>query len=265
MEPARASLRRAPLGRAVSRAAAALLAVALGAGVPASAQAPRPEEEGRKAAPQARKRPPAGKRGKAILTWEHLKDSDGREFEDFSAFVSYRQAYVQVWSGEFTDGAEIGGYVRDRRRSTYGGLYRFRDGFDHVLQFNTEQVLRNGFVAAGSLRAIRIIPDNVPGDRDQLQVGAGFDRYHGDYDFLSFRGVSDPREGGRWTFITSHRFHRGEEVYVQPGFIIRTDRSTGWFLQGKVRRFRWMVGDFARFDFTEVDRTVYSIGYEIPF
>jgi hypothetical protein len=25
------------------------------------------------------------------------------------------------------------------------------------------------------------------------------------------------------------------------------------------------VGDFARFDFTEVDRTVVSVGYEIPF
>jgi len=231
------------------RAAAALLAAALVAGAPASAQPPRPEDGGRK----------------AILTWEHLKDSNDQEFEDFSAFVSWKQAYVQVWSGEFTDGAEIGGYVKDRRRSTYGAMYRFRDGFDHVVQVGTEQVLRKGFVAAASLRGIRVIPDPSPEARNQVQAGAGFDWYHGDYDFLSFRAVSDPREGGRWTFITSHRFHRGEPVYVQPGFIIRTDRSTGWFLQGKIRRFRWMVGDFARFDFTEVDRTVVSVGYEFPF
>jgi hypothetical protein len=251
---------------AAGRAAAVLLAAVLWAGAPLSAQTPRPEDEGSKSsAPRTGKRPPAGELGKVILTWEHLEDSNDREFEDFSAFVSWRQAHVQVWSGEFTDGAEIGGYLKDRRRSTYGGLYRFRDGFDHVVQIGTEQVLRHGFVAAASLRAIRVIPDPAPEDRYQAQLGAGFDWYHGDYDFLSFRAVSDPREGGRWTFITSHRFHRGEPIYVQPGFIIRTDRSTGWFVQGKIRRFRWMVGDFARFDFTEVDRTVYSVGYEIPF
>jgi hypothetical protein len=112
------------------------------------------------------------------------------------------------------------------------------------------------------LRGIHVIPDDPTVDKDQLQFGTGFDWYWGDYNFLSMRAITDPRESGRWSFITSHRFQRTPEYYVQPGFIIRTDRSTGWFLQGKIRWFRWGVGSFDRFDWTATDRTIYSAGVE---
>lgn len=256
----------------------ALLLLALAAALPAAAQTRLPEEEERIEARRAEpdRRWPEGRRGKVILAWDHLEDSNDREFEDYWAFVSYKQFHVQVWSGEFTDGVELGGYLRDHRRSTYAGLYRFRDDFDHVLQFDTEQVLAKGWVLAAMLRGIRIIDfdekkeeaalsEERLGDEEQLQFGTGFDWYWGDYNFLSFRAISDPREGGRWSFITSHRFHHSEPIYVQPGFIIRTDRSTGWFLQGKIKAFRWLVGDFDRFDFTDVDRTIYSAGVELAF
>jgi hypothetical protein len=215
--------------------------------------------------PPAEESRPAAPRGKVILAWDHLKDSNDRTFEDFSAFVSYRQSHLQVWSGEFTDGAEIGGYLKDSRRSTYAGLYRFRNRFDHVLQFETEQLLKHGFVLAGMLRGIHVIPDDPSVDENQVQFGTGFDWYRGDYDLLSFRAISDPREGGRWSFVTSYRLHRTEQYYVQPAFVIRTDRSTGWFVQGKIRWFRWMVGRFDRFDFTDVDRTIYSAGVELTY
>jgi len=248
------------------------------------AQTRQPEEE-RRAARQT-KTPlkwPDGKRGKVILMWEHLVDDNAesggegdREFEDFTAFVSYKQAHFQVWTGEFTDGAEIGGYLRDRRRSTYSGLYRFRNNFDHVLQFDTEQVLGKGWVSATMLRGIRVLHHDAAvaeaagtdlrvGEETQFQFGQGFYWYYGDYNFLTSRAVSDPREGGRWTFISSNRFHHSENIYVEPGWIIRTDRSTGWFFGGKIKYFRWLVGDFDRFDWTDTDRTVYSAGVEIPF
>jgi len=258
----------------------------VGAVSPAFAQVQQQEEERRQA--RETKEPlkwPDGKRGKVILMWEHLKDENAqagdegdREFEDFSAFVSYKQSHFQVWTGEFTDGAQIGGYVRDRRRSTYSGLYRFRNNFDHILQFDTEQILGKGWVATTMLRGLRIQHHDAAlreaaaaggdarvGDEDQLQFGAGFYYYWGDYNFLTSRGVTDPREGGRWTFITSDRFHHSEKIYVEPGWIIRTDRSTGWFFGGKINYFRWLVGDFDRFDWTDVDRTVISAGVEIPF
>lgn len=219
---------------------------------------------------------PPGQRGKAVVMWEHLEDSNGQEFEDFSAFVSYKQVHAQIWGGEYTDGFQFGGYLRDHRKSTYAGLYRYRDDFDHVVQFDTEQVLPKGFVLAGMARLIRItdfeakeqaalISGEEIGGETQIQVGAGFDRYWGDYNFLSFRAVNDSREAGRWSFIVSHRFQKDPGFYIQPGIILRTDGEQGWFLRGKIKMFVWSVGDFDRFDWADVDRTTYMAGVEIPF
>jgi len=205
---------------------------------------------------------PAKPLGTAIVQWDHLVDSDDDTFEDFWGFLSYKQAHVQAWYGDFTKGGEIGGYLKDRRRSTYSGMYRYRKDFDHVVQFDTEQILKKGFVAAGMLRGIHVIPDNAPGDRNMIQFGGGMDYYWGDYNFLSVRAISDPREGGRWSFVTSHRFQRDLSFYVQPGIVLHTDGSAGWFLQGRYKMFRWGAGKYDRFDFTEVDRTVYSAGLE---
>ena len=259
-------------------AALALLLGAAGFSAPALAAADplRVEEERAERPGQIDAQWPPGKRGKVILMWEHLDDSNDQEFEDFSAFVSYKQSHFQVWSGEFTDGFQLGGYLRDRRRSTYSGLYRFRDDFDHVLQFDTEQVLGKGWVLPVMLRGISVIDhdekvlaaagtDERVGDKEQLQFGTGFDKYYGDWDFMSFRAISDPRAGGRWSFILSNRFHHSEPIYVQPGYIIRTDRSTGWFVQGKIKAFRWLIGDYDRFDYTDVDRTIVAAGVELTY
>jgi hypothetical protein len=208
---------------------------------------------------------PPGKRGRWGGWWDHYRDSDDQTFDDFSVFGVYKQVYGQIWSGDYTDGVEIGGYLRDHRRSTYGGFYRFRDDYDHVVQLETAQVLGHGFVGVGSVRFIRVIPDDVEGDRNQVQFGAGFDWYHGDYDFLTFRAISDPREGGRFTFVLSHRFYLREWLYLEPAIMPRTDGSTNWFLRGKVKYFVWLVGDFNQFDFTDVDRKQLSLGIEIPF
>jgi len=79
------------------------------------------------------------------------------------------------------------------------------------------------------------------------------------------RAINDPREGGRWSFIASNRFHHGESIYVQPGVIFHTDSSPGWFLQGKIHWLRWGFGEYDRFDFTEVDRKVFSLGVEFTY
>jgi hypothetical protein len=229
-------------------------ALALGAGVPCLG-ASGPADAGKPTAPQ----------GRVIVQWDHLVDSNDRTFEDFWGFATYKQTHYQAWYGEFTKGAEVGGFLQDHRRSTYAGLYRYRKDFDHVVEFDTEQLLKKGFVLAGMLRGIHVIPDNAPDDQNMLQFGAGLDYYWGDYNFLSVRAVNDPRESGRWSFITSHRFQRDPAIYVQPGIILRTDGSTGWFLQGKYRWFRWGAGRYDRFDFTDVDRTIYSVGVELSY
>ncbi|MCZ6695939.1 MAG: hypothetical protein O7A63_05280 [Acidobacteria bacterium] len=244
---------------------AAALGIVMGSTRTAEAAQPARDEREEDRREDAKRNWPPGKRGKVIAAWDHIEDSNDKEFEDFWAILSYKQSHFQVWSGEYTDGFQFGGYLKDDRRSTYSAFYRYRDDFDHVLQFDVEQVLPRGFVQATMLRGIRIIPDNTGEDRYQLQFGAGFDWYWGDYNFLTFRAISDPREGGRWTFITGHRFQRTEDFYVQPAIITRTDGTTGWLIRGKINYFRWMVGDFDRFDYTDIDRTIYSVGVEIPY
>lgn len=262
--PGTALRRGAPLASAL----ALVLAASFSAG-PVDAAGP-----GSTPAPPRTNRAPVPARplGTAIIQWDHLVDSDDDTFEDFWGFLSYKQVHAQAWYGDFTKGGEVGGYLKDRRRSTYSGMYRYRKDFDHVVQFDTEQVLKKGFVAAGMLRGIHVIPDPVAtclvdptacgGDRNMIQFGGGMDYYWGDYNFLSVRAISDPREGGRWSFVTSHRFQPDPSFYIQPGIILHTDGSAGWFLQGRYKIFRWGAGKYDRFDFTEVDRTVYSAGLE---
>jgi len=241
------------------------LALAVAAGIgPARAQAPAPEQrrdERREAQPEAA-RPPLGN---VIIQWDHLDDSNDRNFEDFWAFGSYKQSHAQVWYGQYTKGVEVGGFLKDRRRSTYGGLYRYRQDFDHVVQFDTEQILKKGFVLAGMVRGIQVIPDDPTVDKHQVQFGAGFDYYWSDWNFASVRAISDPREGGRWSLIASNRFQWDPTFYVQPGVVVSTDNSTGWFLQGRYRLLRWGVGNYDRFDWTAVNRTVYSLGVEFSY
>jgi hypothetical protein len=228
---------------------------------------------------------PAGKRGKYAFWWDHYRDSNDNDFDDFSFFISYKQVYTQVWSGEYTDGVEIGGYLKDRRKSSYNGMVRWRNGQDYVAQFDTGQVLGHGFVWVGSIRFIHVIPstvdddadgipddtdgdgvpDPIPGGRNQVQFGTGIDWYHGDYDFGTFRAISDPREGGRWTFQLSHRFYHGPQFYLEPAILPRTDGTTNWFLRGKYKAFVWLVGEFNQFDFTSIERKQVSLGLEFAY
>jgi hypothetical protein len=244
---------------AVALAAALLAAAVTGAGM-SSARAATPP--GRTSPPPPRAAVPPPDRGRGILQWDHIEDSNDNTFDDFWGFLSYRQTHYQVWYGDFTKGGEVGGFLRDHRRSTYSAFYRYRKDFDQVLEIETEQILRKGFVLAALLRGIHVIPEGAGVERDQVLYGTGLDYYWSDYNFASFRAISDPRQGGRWSFITSVRLHHGASTYVQPGVVNRTDGSTGWFLNGKIRLFRWSVGKYNQFDWTDVDRTIYSAGLE---
>jgi hypothetical protein len=263
-------------------AAAVLLAQGTSAVPPAGTAAePAPARTSLKETPWA-----PGKRGKYAFWWDHYRDSNGNDFDDFSFFLSYKQVYTQVWSGQYTDGIEVGGYVKDHRKSSYGGFVRWRDDRDYVAQFDTGQVLGHGLVWVGSLRFIHVIPefvdedpadgqpddadndgvpDPIPGGQNQVQFGTGLDWYHGDYDFGTFRAISDPREGGRWTFQISHRWYHGEQFYIEPAILPRTDGTTNWFLRGKYKALVWLVGEFNQFDFTDIERKQVSLGLEFAY
>jgi hypothetical protein len=241
---------------------AALTAAADSAWNPAPTPAPSTGNEA--TAPRFRDPYGIGPHGKIAFWWDHYRDSNDDNLDDFSVFASYKQAYIQVWSGEYTDGVEVGGYLRDSRKSTYSAFYRYRHDFDHIVQLETDQVLAHGFVWVGQVRFIHVIPADAEGGQDQIQYGTGFDWYHGDYDFLTFRAISDPRVGGRWTFQLSHRFYHGTGFYIEPAILPRTDGTTNWFVRGKYKYLVWLVGDFNQFDFSDIERKQLSLGIEFP-
>jgi hypothetical protein len=233
---------------------AALLAALPAAFLPAPVALAGTEDEPADAeAPRAR--------AELIAQVEYIEDSTGRSFWDPSVFVSYRQAHAQLWAGEFTKGVEVGGYVPDRRRSTYAAFYRYRDDFDHVIDVSTEQLVGSGFVAYAGLRYIRVL-DEAAEDRDLLQPTLGFDKYYGDYHFFSARVIRDPREDHELTFVLANRFARAAGRWLTLGVVPRTDGSTGWFVQGRWKIWRAGVGRFDRFDFTDIDRTVFNVGVQ---
>jgi len=195
-----------------------------------------------------------------ILQHEFIRESGDREYNDPSIFYSRGPFHTQVWFGEFTKGVEFGGYVKDRRGSSYSAFYRFRDDFDHVLQVETEQITgTKGVVLVAAVRYIRVIPED--GARNMFQFQLGADKYYGDYNFASLRAISDPRFSDKWTFVLSNRW-ASEDSYLTAGIVPRTDGEVGYFLQAKCKHLLLGVGRYARFDFTERNRTTYNLGWE---
>jgi hypothetical protein len=199
-----------------------------------------------------------------IAQVEYLEDSTGRTYWDPSVFFSRGQAHVQAWFGEFTTGVEIGGFLRDSRRSTYAAFYRYRDDFDQVVDVSTEQLLGDGFVGYVGLRYIRV-EDEAAADRDLLQPAIGLDKYYGDYHFFSARVYRDPREEHELTVVLANRVSNAPRRWLTLGLVPRTDGSTGWFVQGRWDIWRAGVGRYDRYDFTDFDRTVVNVGVEIDF
>jgi len=195
-----------------------------------------------------------------IVQHEFIRESGGREFNDPSIFYSKERFHLQAWFGDLTKGVEIGGYKKSKRGSAYSAFYRFRDDFDHVLHLETEQLTgTKGVVFVLGARYIHALPDD--GARNMGQVHIGADRYYGDYNFTSFRAISDPRRSGRWTFVLSNRFASATS-FLSIGIVPRTDGEVGYFLQAKRRHLLFGAGKYGRFDFTDRSRTIYSLGWE---
>lgn len=237
------------------RPALALVVACLVATVSASAQAAPPS------APQQADDPEDRAPLFVLPQVEYLEDSNGRTYIDPSVFASWKNLSAQVWYGEFTKGAQLGGFLRDKRRSTYGGWYRYRDGFDHVVELNTEQIAGGGFVVAGAVRFIRIIPSDAP-DRSLFEPRVGFDKYYRSWSFFSLRAIRDARFDDEWSFVISNRLAL-EDRWITFGVVPRTDGETGWFVMGKWKWLRAGYGNYNRFDYSAIDRKILTVGIEL--
>jgi len=207
---------------------------------------------------------PALAKNDVSLTLDHIVDSNGRTFLDKSLYLSYEQLYGIAFLGNWQKGGEVGGYFFDARRATYSSYARFRE-FDASYQIATEQPLSDAYVAKLQFRAVHISKLENKGDPRNLTVfGLGFDKYYGDYHYLSAMYYNDPRESGRFSIVLSNTFAT-KASYLRLGLVPRSDGTTGYFTTLK---YRWALLGYAftrEFDFATFDRKVFTFGLSLPF
>ncbi len=147
--------------------------------------------------------------------------------------------------------------AKDSRRSSYdlgwrGEFHRSR------FMFSTEQILTDHLVGRAELDPI------VWSDSAQVVAMAGADYYWGSYDFASAGVVRDPRSGGLWSFPLRVRLANESNDWLQFTLVPTTDRAIGWAADAKLRFVRVGVERNSRYDFTDRDNVIFTLGFETP-
>jgi hypothetical protein len=148
--------------------------------------------------------------------------------------------------------------TKDYRHSSYDIGWR---GEYHRQRFmlSTEQILAPHWV--GRFEADPI----VWADSVQVVLLAGADYYWGSYNFASAGIIRDPRSGGLWSFPMRVRLADETNDWVQATITPTTDRTLGWSADAKVRWLRAGIERNSRYDFTNVDNLIFTLGFEVPF
>jgi hypothetical protein len=181
-------------------------------------------------------------------------------FLDTAFYGVWPRQHLTVMLGSFATGVEWGGFLRDRRGSSYGlGIRRRTGGFvaDTAVDLDTQQRFRN-FVAGASAR---LFWADRPEYGNLLVVPqAGLQAYYQDASYVALTVTYDPRPATGTTFRFTNRTVAGAfafDVAVAP----RTDGVVHWALGGRWRCFSLGYGRERDFDFTRLDRRVFSFGF----
>lgn len=183
----------------------------------------------------------------------------GADFGDATLLGVHGLAHASLTFGSFAPGFEVGGAWQDARRSNYGGMLRRRRGgmiSDTALEVHTDQVLGRAVCQASLLF---LWPDH-PEEANLLAVPSlGADLYYSGLSFASVRAVLDPRPGTGVTFRLAERLG-WSDGHVEVALAPRTDGVVNYYFQA---RWRWFLAGFAHeddFDFSRIDRRVFSLG-----
>lgn len=168
---------------------------------------------------------------------------------------------LEVWDrmrGEDSFRPEIGIHLRDHRKSVY--TVQWRHGLDQErFWLMTDQVLSDHVVGRAEIGPI------VTADSTDWVSGAGADYYWGSWNFLSATLYRDPRGDDLWVAPFRLRLANEENDWVQATLAPASKRTLGWAFDFKYRWFRSGVERNSRFDFTNLDNTIWTVGFEVPF
>ncbi len=209
--------------------------------------------------PAAASAAPAPYLGGQVRDWVFSNHNDLR---DVLAYWVPGPVHVTLEYWDFLDPAskdqfrpEVGVHARDVRRSVYTAQWRHEQN-DERLTFGTDQVLGRGWVARGEVSPL------LGKDSTLVVVSGGADYYWGSYHFASATVIHDPRGNDLWVMPVRVRLATESNDWLQATLAPSTKRTLGWAFDLRWRGVRLGVERNSRYDFTNLDNTIYSVGFE---
>jgi hypothetical protein len=193
--------------------------------------------------------------------------SNHNDLRDVLAYWMQGYFHVQLEYWDFVDQdtedrwrPEVGVHLRDYRKSVYTVQWRGEQRQDRFW-LGTDQVLSAHFVGRAEVSPI------VARDSTLWVFSGGADYYWGSYNFASATVIHDPRGSGGddlWVVPIRVRLANEQDDWVQATFAPASGRTVGWALDLKKRWVRLGVERNNRYDFTNLDNTIYTVGVEFP-
>jgi len=193
--------------------------------------------------------------------------SNHNDLRDVLAYWVPGPFHVQLEYWDFVDPntddqfrPEIGVHLRDRRRSVYTAQWRHEHRQERYWLM-TDQVLADHWVGRAEVSPI------VSADSTVWVWAVGADYYWGSYHFAQATLIHDPRGGNRdlWVLPLRVRLANERNDWVQATLAPASRRTLGWALDGKLRWLRVGVERNNRYDFTQVDNDIFTVGFELQF
>jgi hypothetical protein len=171
--------------------------------------------------------------------------------------------HVQLEYWDFVKGndrfrPEVGIHLRDARRSVYTVQWRHERDRQERLWLGTDQVLSAHVVGRAELSPI------VCRDSTEWVWAMGADYYWGSYNFASATLIHDPRGNDLWVVPLRVRLASERDDWVQATLAPASRRTLGWAVDAKLRGLRVGIERNNRYDFTNLDNTAYTVGFEVP-
>ncbi len=152
---------------------------------------------------------------------------------------------------------EIGVHLRDARRSVYTFQWRQERRQDRFW-VATDQVLGGHWVGRVEISPV------VSQDSTEWVLSAGADYYWGSYHFAQATVIRDPRGDDLWVVPMRVRLATEQDDWLQATVAPASKRTLGWAVDAKKGWLRVGVERNNRYDFTNLDNVIYTIGLQVP-
>ena len=189
--------------------------------------------------------------------------SDGNDLRDVLLYWATPRFHVQLEHWDFADPQtddrfrpEVGLSLRDRRKGVYSAQWRHERRQERYW-FGTDQILGDHVVGRAEVSPI------VASGSTLWVASLGADYYWKSWNFLSLDVIRDPRLDGLWVVPMRVRLANEANDWVQVTVAPASRRTIGWAVDVKKRWVRVGVERNNRYDFTRVDNTIVTAGFEL--